>query len=326
MVKERLHLLCGPESFLQKNHLDQLLHSILPSKSERDINTHRFDLATQSLSDILTQAQTLPFLSEQQVLILSELSELEEEGRAQLLQAIASSPAATVWVLLLPEGNAKAGWLKSLSAQTKFYNCETPATVNDCIVWMRAYCKNNTLIPDSNALVYLVEKLGKNLSLLSHALDQVQLLIHPKKDFKVDDVAQLVGGIAEQNIFEMYQALKEGRAAKAFEILSRLRQDGQRSYEIIASLVWQFDRYLKIKNMLALGASPGEIASQIRIPPFVLNKLIGQVKRMSKEEIQSDMKALIKAERAVKRSLLREDLALDECLLSLNSLKALSQS
>ncbi|MCA9397081.1 MAG: hypothetical protein KC649_07900, partial [Candidatus Omnitrophica bacterium] len=117
--------------------------------------------------------------------------------------------------------------------------------------------------------------------------------------------------------------LKNRRVPHAVQIMRQMKSNGVRSTQILAGLIQQFDRILKIKSLRARGMDQQEIAQELRWHPYAVKMACAQADRLQQKTLLQDLITLRNAEVNLKKGLLREDLALDQCLCCLGEIQTL---
>jgi len=318
MVTAPITLLVGKEVVLRDAAIQKIRTALFKDPSSIQFNEHIFDASQDPLTDLLTQSQTAPFLSEKRLLIVHQVDALKDNDRKTLLKHLKAPSSFSVWLLITDQKNTKASFLRQLADMADVKMCETPYKDYEVKSWLRQKIQERQKKIDPEAIEILFELVGKNMTALNHAVEQLALYVGERPSIERKDVEALLGESAEQNVFQLYEALKGKRLDTALKILNRLRGQGKRSHEIMASLVWQFDRMLRIKNMLNQGMGTADIASALRMHRFFAEQAVGQARQMKPENLKKDLKILLDCDQSIKRGSLREDLALERCVLSLN--------
>ena len=215
------------------------------------------------------------------------------------------------------ERKARSAFLKELMSLANVITCEAPYHEGEVKNWVRKRFSSYKKRVSSSAIDVLLERVGKDLTALGHAVENLHMYCKEKEEVSQEDAEALLGESAERNVFQLYDALKDRRLEDALKILGRLRSQGRRAHEILASLAWQFDRMLRIKNALAQGMQAYDIAQKFRMPLFFAKEAQRRARTLDVQVLKKDLGFLLECETSVKRGILREDLALERCVLSL---------
>ena len=265
MVIPPITLLVGKEAVLRDERLSRIRSALFKDPSARELNQHVLDASRDTLADILTPSQTAPFLAEKRLVIVDAVDDLPDRDRKALLAHLKSGSSYTVWILMTDARNTKTAFLKQLAEISEVVFCDAPYKDAEVKSWIRKKFFEWKKAVEPRAVEVMFERVGKNMTVLAHAVEQLVLYAGDRKTVTAQDAEALLGESADQNVFHLYDALKTKRLDEALKILNRLKTQGRRSYEIIASLAWQFDRMLRIKNKLHQGMGADGIASEFRM-------------------------------------------------------------
>lgn len=316
-MADRFYLLTGNESVLRDEALRKIRAAVFGDASQADLNEHRFEAGEDPLTAMLGQARTLPFLASARLILVYEIEELEPEEAQSLLEAFDGGFPHAVWVLICGEKFSRSRFLKELEARCRVIPCGAPYREEDFREFIRGRFAKEKCRVDSDAAAAILDRVGKDLSALALAVERLALWVGPEGRVRQAEVLALLGDDAEQNAFELYDALKNRRIQQAFRIYQSLRFQGKRSHEILGSLAWQFHRMLRVRNLLFLGLGPQDVAARIGMKPFAADKAVQRVRGIKEEEWRRDLKSLSRCDRLVKGGGLRDDLAVEHCLIEM---------
>lgn len=108
-----------------------------------------------------------------------------------------------------------------------------------------------------------------------------------------DDVKTMSIDSAEENVFGLMDALSVKNKKLAIKLLEEQYASGLSDEYLLAMLQRQFKILLQIKEALAINTNPGEIASKLKLHPFVIKKSIPQTQNFSSLELKKYLNFLI---------------------------------
>ncbi len=169
-----------------------------------------------------------------------------------------------------------------------------------------------------NALVHLHEA---NLTLLEQEVDKMLLYVGPGGliDQKVADRLGIDGGGG--NVFTFGDALSEGRFVDALIILDILKRARIEALLVVAMISRQFRLLSRVASPEIAGLSLPEVAKKLKVPPFVVKKLVRQVKGMSPRGYAGVFTILHDADIALKSSQLPKYIVLERVVLKIAALR-----
>jgi len=152
-------------------------------------------------------------------------------------------------------------------------------------------------------------------SLLNSMLDsdmwaidnEIDKLIHFKKgqvktseeniEISDSDVNALTTGNFNEKIFALTDAIGARNKKLTLRLFTEQLNVGTSSEQILPMILWQFKNLLCVRQALDVGTNPGQIASQLKIHPFVAQKNINQVRSYSLEFLKRVVSHLVLIQR-----------------------------
>ena len=120
----------------------------------------------------------------------------------------------------------------------------------------------------------------------------------------------LTSYVSEANVFEMVDAIGKRDGATASRLLHRLL-DQNDPLQLFGMIIRQFRLLILAREFLNEGGSPKEIGKAIGVHPFVGEKLAGQVKSFTLEQLETIYHHLLDTDIGIKTGKVEDVLALD---------------
>jgi DNA polymerase-3 subunit delta len=117
--------------------------------------------------------------------------------------------------------------------------------------------------------------------------------------------------VAEADLFQMVDAMAEGRGQAALTLMHRLLEDKSDPFSLYGMMVRQFRLLLLAKEYLSAGGYPGGMADAIGVHKFVAQKLAQQSRAFSLEQLEGIYRALLDNDLKIKTGRIKPELALD---------------
>ncbi len=288
---------------------------IFPNDADAKINFEAFQGGEDSFGSFLEFIRTAPFLGAKRLAVLWEIDALEEEEKDSLLSSMKNLPETAVVVLSTDESNArKNDFLKQLSslAETTAYH---PPFEKDLPAWVDARARQRGIQIKKEAVIVLIDRVGKDVAALNSALESLAVYVHPGTLVSSKEAEALLGRAIQADVFSLVDVLLDKDLQKALEIIAALSRDGVRAYEMVAVLAGQLERLKKASGLLEQGLAPAAIAAEIKVHPFFLEKFMRQARRAPGKEIRRILNLLLACDEAIKRGTLGEEQALDRFIL-----------
>jgi DNA polymerase III subunit delta len=119
-------------------------------------------------------------------------------------------------------------------------------------------------------------------------------------DIEIEDVKNLVRGNFSENIFALTDALSVKNKVLAVKLLDEQIEAGLSDGYLLNMFVRQFRILLQVKQALESGSSQRQIASKLKIHPFVAQKGIEQARHFTMPALKNILSRLIRIDYEVK--------------------------
>ena len=236
-LKSPVYFLTADDPFLLKE-ASMMAVGTIPS-GERAFSATVFDLESidesLSLEQILDVANTIPFMAGKRIVVIENVQGLAKKDLASLDTYI-SNPSPSTVLILLHRGNPKALWKEPIK-RTKSILLDIRQ--QDLPLWIKEKARQKGLDITRNAIEYLIGMVGPDAGLLSSELEKFTLI--GKSTIDTGDIAPLVRGGSDYDVFDLVNALRDKDAERAFVVAKNL-QETQEPYGLLGAINWHYSR------------------------------------------------------------------------------------
>lgn len=252
----------------------------------------RIDGQEAEIDHIWEALTSLPFLASRKMVVLRSPS-TNKQFAEEAEQILNDLPETTEVIIVEPKLDKRLSYYKYLKKNTEF-NEYAELDIGGLSSWLVSEAKiRDGDISLTNAR-YLVERVGPNQQLLASELEKLLIYSPSITRQAIDDLTE---AIPQSTIFELLEAAFTGNHKRALELYKEQRTLKVEPIQIIAMLSWQL-------NILAIIKTSGnrtsqQIAKDVKINPYVLNKSQGianslslaELKRLINDLLQIDVKS-----------------------------------
>jgi DNA polymerase III subunit delta len=121
-----------------------------------------------------------------------------------------------------------------------------------------------------------------------------------KVEIKEEDIAEMVIGNFDENIFQLTDAIASNNKSRALQLIEDQLGGGLNENYLLTMVIRQFKILLQIKLELAAGKGERKISSDLGLHPFVVQKGVAQAKNFDLEKIKTAINQLIKIDYLMK--------------------------
>ncbi len=298
-----IHLFAGPDSFtrMEAYHALRAAHNRDGALSG---NTGVLDGASVSPAALRVAVGTAPFLAEYRLVRVDRLgprlagaggrrrrSAGEWDGLAGMLAAM---PSTTVLVFLeedVPGDSPLTALVQEAGGAVRAF--PLPAE-RQLAPWVqhRARAAGLHLTPAGER--ELVALVGRDLWRLAAEIDKLRLYAG---DAPVDDVAVrgLVAATPEATVFQLVDAVVEGRPRDALRALATVRQ-AEESRRILSMIARQVRMLVVAREILDQGGEERQVREALRTPEFVAQRAVRQARRLTQAQADWAVQRILDAD------------------------------
>lgn len=336
-----VYLLYGEEPFLVRELVRTLLDALLPGK-EKDTGLTILD-GDSSPENLQRLVETTPFFTDKNVILVrgtamfrakktAAASEDEEEesapvnsqqtdsGSEKLLRLVAAIPSYSQ-LIFVAEG--KVDKRKKLYKAVEKYGVTVdlaPLKLTEVRPWImaRLAAANKKMAADALEHLLAIVSIMPQVSLgfLANELDKAALFAGDRATITRSDLLATLAQVPEASVFVMIEALSQKQTAKAIAMLDEQLTAGEPPFRIMALLGRQIRLLWQVKQFQNDGYGAFQIATELKLPTFVGEKLLRQSKTFSLPQLQGGLRRLACADRDLKIGK-TDSRVLEECIIEL---------
>ncbi|NOV03534.1 DNA polymerase III subunit delta [Paenibacillus planticolens] len=320
-----VYLCYGPEKYKMREFIQVLTDSLIEPE-HKEFAVSKFDLSEISLSSVLEDAETLPFMVPKKLVIAKNAlfftgakESTKIEHHLDRLTDYLKSPAEHTVVVFtvdadkLDERKKIVKALKDMEAAVPFLSLSP----DELQQWVAAGARQRGFSFTSEAADQLILYTGGNLQALSAEIEKISLYVGAGNEASADVIDQLVARSTEQNVFILIEDIVNVRLERAFVILEELLKQREEPIKIAALIARQFRIMLQVKELSKQGYSQQQMASQIGLHPFAVKVAEGQARKYKIEKLSEIMAQLADLDFQMKTGKIDKVLGLEMFLLRL---------
>jgi DNA polymerase-3 subunit delta len=175
--------------------------------------------------------------------------------------------------------------------------------------WIRkeARSQGGQFTPD--AAVALASHIGSDTQTAVLEIDKLLTYVDKRRPVDANDVEELTAQGGQADVFEMVDGMASGNARQALHILHRLLET-QDPLSLFGMITRQFRLLIQVRELMDEGKG-GQAAGELRLHPYVAEKLAGQARRFQISQLEDIYHQLLQIDEASKTGQMPADLALD---------------
>jgi DNA polymerase III subunit delta len=201
-------------------------------------------------------------------------------------------------VLLGKKLGARERLLAAVKKSGEVHNLEQP-TGKALVRWVVGHAKGLGLDLPDDVAGSLIERCSGDKQRLVTETEKLALYVSDRPATE-EDVEALCPPDVQSNIFAFVDALGAGDRGRAIRLLEALISTGEPPLRATYMVRRQFRLVARARALFARGASQGEVARELKVPPFVARKLEEQARGSSDEDLEGALGLILDLERGLK--------------------------
>jgi len=313
---KKIYLLYGDEPYLKKQYRDRLREGIAGGDT---MNYSYFEGEKLSVQEIIDIAETLPFFAEKRLIII-ENSGFFKKSNDVLAAYLKSLPDYLIMVFVEENVDERNKVFKAVK-EVGYIVCMKQQTVTVLTKWIVRSFQEKAMYIEPAAVQLLLDKTGASMVLIHTEMDKLVSYCGKRKEVLTADVEAVCSTQTVSKIFDMITAIATKKQQSALRLYYDLLSLKEPPMNILSLIVRQFNGILQVKEALANGINSGDIARNLGVAPFIVEKYIRQAKNFSQKQLQAALKACADVEEAVKTGRLDAKMAVELIIIEYSAKK-----
>jgi DNA polymerase III subunit delta len=303
----------------------RLVTAALFPKGPAGLDVRQINAQSQGPGDILQSVRTISFFSPKKLVIVRQAHHFKEPQWEQLKDYLKKplDSCCLVFMLLLDEKDkkdkARLEALKKFGPAVPFQN---PKGDKQIALYVRAQLAKygKTIAPD--ALAYYSAMLGENAQVIAGEVEKLALYCGERTAVEAADVDEVVCGGGRGTIFNLVDAVGQGRLEQSLELLGGILGSGVHPLVVLKMIARQFRLISTARLMLDQGENATRIGQRLRLPEFVVRGVMQQARGWPAERLGMVFEEIFQAHYLSKSSRGDAGIVLERLLLRLPELRS----
>ncbi len=256
-----------------------------------------YDAVETSPEEVVSACNSYSLFGEGTFVLLKNLDAWNAAQKARIMNYLEDPSPETDLVILGEKLGARERLLAAVKKAGEVHNFEQP-TGKALAGWVVGYAKKQGLTMPEDVAGELVVRCSNDKARVLRETEK--LALYAEGTATLEDVEALCPPDLQSNIFAFVDALGAGNRSRAFELLKELIATGEPPLRILFMIRRQFRLLARAGALFAGGASRSEVASALKVPPFVARKLEEQGRNSSEDELERALALTLDLESGLK--------------------------
>lgn len=276
-----------------------------------------YDAAGTSPETIVSACNSFSLFGEGPFVVLRNLDAWNAAQKAIVVDYLQDPSPGADLILLGKKLGARERLLSAVKKNGEVYNFEQPKG-KALIRWVVGHAKKLGLDLPEDVAEDLTNRCSGDKMRLIQETEKLALYVGDGTA-NHDDVAALCPPDVQSNIFAFVDSLAAGEQDRALRLLEDLINTGEPPLRLTFMIRRQFQLVARASALLQRGTPQKEVASLLKVPPFVARKLEEQGRKLDGEDLERAMNLVLGLESGLKGgSNLSDELQVEMTVLKLS--------
>ena len=304
---QNLYLIYGEEDYLKLQYRNKLLKALV---NEGDnMNYSKYEDAGIDVSQVIEQAETLPFFAEHRV-ILIENSGYGKKIPEQFGNYLSKISESTIFIFVEHSVDKKGKLYKAAKAAGRDIEMNMP---NESVLakWVGAQLNEEKKQMKRDAWSQFLIMTHESMDNMSRELEKLISYVGDRNQITVEDVNAVCVARVETKIFDMLNAISAKDMSKTMDLYQDMLSAKEPPMKILTMIVRQFRQMKVIKELSKFGNNASTIASKMGMPDFAVRRTMQLSNNFSDVEISNLLEDAADFEERFKTGKLDEKMAVE---------------
>ena len=304
---KQAYLLYGEEAYLKQQYKHKLVQALNPE--DDTMNFNHYEGRNIDVKELIDLCETMPFFADRRVVLLEDTGFFKNKCD-ELADYMKELPDYLCLIFVENEVDKRNRMYKAVKAAGRIGEF-VQQDEKTLMRWAAGLLKKEGKMITQRDMELLLTMTGVDMGNLRMELEKIISYTGDRDVVTGEDIQQVCTTQTQNKIFDMVRAVTEKNQKRALDLYYDLLALKEPPMRIMFLIAKQFNQLLQVKELAGKGAQKGEIASKVKVPPFVAGKLIAQARAFSREQILSYVEFCVESEEAVKTGRLSDRLAVE---------------
>ena len=266
-------------------------------KLRKDRAVEAYDAAETSPEAVVSACNSRSLFGDGSFVLVRNLDAWNATQKARVLDYLQNPSPETDLVMLGEKLGAREKLLAAVKKSGEVHDFKQP-TGAALVKWSIGHAKKLGLDLPEDVAGELVVRCSDDKVRIMGEIEK--LALYAEGTATPEDLEALVRPDLQSNIFRFVDALGAGNRDEALELLEALLGTGEPPLRIVFMVRRQFRLLARARSLFEEGTPRPEVASVLKVPPFVAKKLEEQARRMDEGDLERALALVLDLEGGLK--------------------------
>ena len=288
------------------------------SGSDPGLGLESFDGQSNSPSEIINSARTLPFGANKKLVVVKSAYSFKT-GQTEKFGSYFSSPSKYTCLVFVGEKMVfKGKLLTALKKAGQVVTFEKPKKEGDIKRFISESFRQRGKKISADALNFMSDNVGNDLGIIDNEVEKAVLFCGDKNIVEVTDLAEVLTTGNRDTIFDLVEAVGKGNIQKSLLLLGTLIDNDNHPLAILKMISRQFRLISIAKEGVEKGLPRSEVGKKLGLNyDFIINKVIEQARGWSAHSLARVLEKIFETDYRLKSSRIDGKVLMEELIFRL---------
>lgn len=316
-----VYLFCGMDENIIKEDVELIKKRVL-NEQFKELNCIQYDGMKVTEDDILNACETMPFMDEKKVVVIYRADFLmdKEKGKKEInsksskkendqpykfikeyIDRVPSHCILIIYYLFKSNRDKPSNRIKKLEGKNislvridKLKGVELTNKV-------RSMFESRGVNIGKTELILFCNEVENNMDIIENEIDKLCSYTEGRNICK-NDIYDMIPYKSENDIFNLVEYISQSNIKMSIDTLNELSFRGEKITSILRMIQRQYKLLLDIKIRVSNSIPKDKIALDLKLNPYICEKMISQSKGFSEECLQTMIEECLECEKRLKTS------------------------
>lgn len=267
-------------------------------KLRRGRAVESFDASETTPEAVVSACNSFSLFGDSTFVLLRNLDAWNAAQKAKIVEYLENPSPEADLVMLGKKLGAREKLLAAVKKGGEVHELQQP-TGQALVRWLVGHAKKSGLDLPEDVARDLSDRCSGDKARLVRETEKLSLYVGDRPATQ-QDVDALCPPDVQSNIFAFVDALALGDRRRALKLLEELAATGEPPLRLTFMIRRQFNLVARARALSERGTPPREVASALKVPPFVARKLEEQARAMDDAALERALETVLDLEKGLK--------------------------
>ncbi|MEA4828276.1 MAG: DNA polymerase III subunit delta [Clostridium sp.] len=303
------YIFCGSDEQSIKKSINKIINKAV-NKEFLDLNYVQLDGTNVNIDSIINACETLPFMSDKKIVLIyranflrDKVDKAMESLSKDISEYIKKLPNECILIMYYIFENDREKESYKLKKLDKAASIVKVSKLKGAMLQRKVeeIFKSKGKNISKADLALFCSNVENNMDIIKNEVEKL-CCYTIDRDITTKDITDLVVVKNDNDIFNLVDFISQKKPEKSLDILNELLFKGESVTVILRMIQRQFKMLFDIKLGMEQGKNKDQIASDLKLHPYICEKMMLQSKKFNISQLKNSMELCLYTERVLKTS------------------------